>query len=302
MTDKDGNATATDGQRMTNNGKFIHNVDAGVGTAVQSMQQNGEYRCKVDKQIKLDDAFLQWTACSVIEMVNTTAKSYNLGTGEGVGYKHKGKYINIEVNSVGALTTFDNPIIGGDADNKVIEVGNLTVTAGGLDINYYNSKTVAGVTTHFNRTLNVNGNMVVKASTTITASQKINVTKNLTVSKGATLQYMGGKKNIDGLAVTKDIKVSGATFIAGTGTDVDALNITCANFYLEKKAKATFGNRTDGAAKNLVVSGTISNPAGCTFDIEAANQDGAGSVLAWVTCTNLEVGGTFTGARPRVVE
>jgi hypothetical protein len=145
--------------------------------------------------------------------------------------------------------------------------------------------------------------MAVKGNTTITSSQKIDVKKNLTVT-GRTLRYMGKKANVDGLAVTKDIKVSGAAgqFIAGTGTDVDALNITCANFYLEKKASATFGNRTDGAAKNLVVSGTISNPAGCTFDIEAANKDGNGSVLAWVTCTNLEVGGTFTGARPRVIE
>ena len=145
--------------------------------------------------------------------------------------------------------------------------------------------------------------MVVKASTTITASQKINVTKNLTVSDGATLTYQGDKKNIDGLAVTGDIKVSGATFDAGAGTlvsDIDALNITCANFYLEKAATATFGNRRDGAAKNLVVSGTISNPKGCTFNIVAAGQFGT-SVLAWVTCKKLEVGGTFSAARPRVV-
>ena len=140
MTDANGNATATDGQRMTNNGTFIHNVDAGVGTAVQSMQQNGEYRCRVDDQIKLDDAFLQWTACSVIEMVNTGAKSYNLGTAAGItpyAYKHNKKYIDIEVNS-GALTTFNNPVINtaGNGDGKTIEIGNLTVTAGGLDIVY----------------------------------------------------------------------------------------------------------------------------------------------------------------------
>ena len=289
MTDANGNATATDGQRMTNNGKFIHNVDAGVGTAVQSMNQNGEYRCKVDEQIKLDDAFLQWTACSVIEMVNTGAYNYNLGTAEGIAYKHNEKYIDIEVNA-GGLTTFNNPVISsGNGDSKVIMVGNLSVIKGGLNIDY--------TTGTGKRTLTVNGEMKVAANTTIVDSKQINVTENLTVN-GGTLKYSGVNKN-GGLAVTKDIKVTGSTAVFDAG-DVDALNITCANFTLATSANATFGNRTDGAAKNMVVSGTISNPATCTFNIKAANQNGAGSVLAWVTCKKLEVGGTFSAARPRV--
>ena len=300
MTDANGNATATDGQRMTNNGTFIHNVDAGVGTAVQSMKQNGEYRCRVNEQIKLDDAFLQWTACSVIEIVDhaTTAQSYNLGTAAGItpaAYKHNGKYIDIEVNTpTNGVTTFNNPANMTDE----IMIGNLTVTAGGLDIDYVNPATGKPG----ERKLTVNGDMAVAAKTTIIDSKKITVTKNLTVEgAGVTLTYKGAKANKDGLAVTGDITVSGATFDAGSlAADVDALNITCANFYLEKGATATFGNRTDGAAKNLVVSGTISNPATCTFNIIAANQNGAGSVLAWVTCKKLEVGGTFSAARPRV--
>lgn len=296
MTDANGNATANDGKRMTNNGTFIHNVDAGVGTAVQSMNQKGEYRCRVDKQIKLDDAFLQWTACSVIEMVNPAAETYDLGTAASItpdAYKHNGKYIDIEVNS-GAVTTFNNPADGaGNGDSKEIQIRNLTVTAGGLDIDY--------VTGAGKRTLTVNGDMAVKANTNIVDSKKITVTENLSVEGAAvTLVYKGAKAN-GGFAVTKDIKVSGATFDAGSAAaDVNALNITCANFYLEKGATATFGNRTDGAAKNLVVSGTISNPATCTFNIVPANQDGNGSVLAWVTCKKLEVGGTFSAARPRV--
>jgi len=285
MTDANGNATATDGQRMTNNGKFIHNVDAGVGTAVQSMQQNGEYRCRVDEQFKLDDAFLQWTACSVIEMVNTGAYNYNLGTAEGIAYKHKDKYIDIEVNA-GGLTTFNNPGTT-NGDSKVIMVGNLSVIAGGLNIDY-----VKGTG---KRTLTVNGEMKVAATTIIVDSKQINVTENLTVNS-ATLKYSGANAN-GGLAVTKDIKViSSATFDAD---DLNALNITCANFTLAAGSTAKFGNRTDGAAKNMVVRGTISNPATCTFDIHAANQS-AGSVLAWISCKALTVGGTFTNARPRV--
>jgi len=289
MTDSNGNATATDGQRMTNNGKFIHNVDAGVGTAVQSMNQNGEYRCKVDEQIKLDDALLQWTACSVIEMVNTGAYSYNLGTAASItpnAYQHKGKYINFEVNS-GAVTTFNNPASG---DSKNIMIGNLTVNTGGLDIDY--------VTGSGKRTLTVNGNMAVYAATTIVDSKKITVTENLNVYN-APLTYKGNKKNEQGLAVTKDINVRGTAGVFDAG-EIDALNITCANFYLNSRGSAIIGNRTNGDTKNLVVSGTISNPANCTFNIKAANDNGAGSVLGWVTCSQLNVGGNFPNSRPRV--
>ena len=149
------------------------------------------------------------------------------------------------------------------------------------------------------------------------SSKKINVTNNVTVegdgvnpASNVSLYYKGEKKNEDGFKVAGDITVSGATFKAGnisgnTAADVDALNITCANFYLKKIGNiggvAEFANRTDGAAKNLVVSGTIDNPSGCTFNIATAGQYN-GSVLAWVTCKELSVGGTFTGARPRVVE
>ena len=293
MTDANGNATADDGKRMTNNGTFIHNVDAGVGTAVQSMNQKGEYRCRVNDQVKLDDAFLQWTACSVIEIVTPSPdaeKNYNLATAAGVGYKHNNKFIDIEVNNAGAeKTIFYNP--NTTADDKV-QIGNFTVTKGEVEIDFVADK---------KRELEINGNMVVKDNTTFTDSKSIAITGNLTVEGGATLTYKGKKKNEGGLAVTGDIKVSGATFDAGAdAADVDAINITCANFYLEKGATATFGNRTDGAAKNLVVSGTISNPATCTFNIVDANQDGNGSVLAWVTCKKLEVGGNFPGSKPRV--
>jgi hypothetical protein len=299
MTDANGNATATDGQRMTNKGKFIHKVDAGVGTAVQKMHQNGEYRCRVDAQKKLDDAFLQWTASSVIEMVNTAGYTYNLGTAKGItpaAYKHNGKFIDIEVNA-GGITTFDNPVVGAttNGDNEIIQIGNLTVEKGGLYVDF--------VTGKGQRTLEVNGDMAVKAANSrLVSSKKIDVKGNLTVDGATTqLQYRGKKSN-GGFAVAKDITVSGgATFDAGSGLwYVDALNITCANFYLKSGATAIFGNRTDGAAKNLTVSGTIDNGAGCTFNIVAADQDGAGSVLAWVSCQTLIATGNFPGPKPRV--
>lgn len=291
ITDKDGNASATDGKNMTNNGTFIHNVDAAVGTAVQLMNQNGEYRCRVDAQIKLDDAYQKWTACSVIEMVNTSGVAYDLGVAEpNINYQHNGKYIDIEVNAT-AVTTFRNPDLGsGDGDSKTIQIGNLT-------INNTNSTGIFFVTGTGQRTLNVNGDMTVKSNTAIHTSKKVYITGNLTVD-GAKLTYKGDKKNVEGLAVVKDITVDNSGEF--NADEVDALNITCANFYLKNTSKAMFGNRRDGVSKNLTVSGTISNPDGCTFSIHAANQE-AGSVLATITCTKLMVGGAFPGGKPQVV-
>jgi hypothetical protein len=296
MTDANGNATANDGKRMTNNGTFIHNVDAGVGTAVQKMNQNGEYRCRVDEQIKLDDALLQWTACSVIEMVNTVNEDYNLGTGASIkptAYKHNGKFIDFEINAngSGAVTTFNNPVVSGtNGDSKEIQLGNLTVVDGALYVDF--------VTGNGKRTLTVNGDMTVKAYTEFTDSKKINITNNLTVD-GATLTYAGNKANVDGLAVTGDFTVSGG-FGYFNAWSVDAINITCANFTLEKGSFADFGNRTEGDAKTMTVSGTITVPAGCTFNIVSANQNGAGSVLAWISCSSLIAQGNFPGSKPRV--
>ena len=294
ITDKDGNASATDGKNMTNNGTFIHNVDAAVGTAVQLMNQNGEYRCKVDKQIKLDDAYQKWTACSVIEMVDA-GQIYNLGVAKkNINYQHNGKYIDIEVNTTTA-TTFNNPDLGsGDGDNENIQVGKLTVMQGGLYVPF--------VTGEGKRTLTVNGDMTADGvNISLYSSEKITVKENLIVNDGAELKYWGKKKNEGGLAVEKDITVSGALTKFDAFVDkVDALDITCANFTLADGATALFGNRTEGDTKNLTVSGTITNPEGCTFDIKAANQE-AGSVLATITCTKLIVGGAFPGGKPQVV-
>ena len=303
MTDANGNATASDGQRMTNNGKFIHNVDAGVGTAVQSMHQNGEYRCKVDDQIKLDDAFLQWTACSVIEMVNAGPISYDLVNASQIStpFKHKGDYINIEVNTPGVITEFNN----NSHDDLNIQIKNLTVTAGQLDIDFVDP-VGAGTNWHGYRTLTVNGDMTVKALTNILTSEKITVTNNVNV-QGAQLYYQGGNFALAGptvlnnkaFAVAKNITVSGGAGFFNAG-DVDALNITCTNFTLSGGARAEFGNRTGGASKNMVVNGTINNGAGCTFWIYAANTPAPGSVLAWVSCKQLIATGNFPGSKPRV--
>ena len=285
ITDADGNASWDDGKNMENNGKFIHNVDATVGTAVQAMQQNGEYRCRVDKQKALDDAYVQWTACSVIEMVEKADMTYDLGAAT----THNGKHVDIEVNNTGYTTTFAKK------DNKDINIGNLTVYTK-LIVNDEKDGTNQ-------RTLTVNGNMTVSADTELNNSEKITVTKNLDINKGATLTYAAAVGGLD--VSTGNITVTDATFDANAD---GAVLIKCKNFSLIKEnpagtgATAKFGNRTasDSTKKTMEATGTISNGKGCSFEIKAAAL--GDNLLAWITCKKLEVGGAFPGGRPSVVE
>ena len=286
ITDKDGNASWADGQNMENNGKFIHQVDANVGTTVQNMKQNGEYRCQVDKQQALNDAYVKWTACSVIEMVNSTVSSYDLASAK----KHGDKYVDIEVNNGTTQTTFDETT---PSDDKNIEIGNLTVTATskGLKINY------APKSDGKQRELTVHGNMNVLYDSELTQSKKVTVEGNLAIDNNAILKYKGVNKNVGGLDVKKDITVTDATFDA---SDKDALEIKCKNFYLEKGAVANFGLRSEGNDKStMTVDGTISNPKDCTFSMTPASGS---DLLAWITCKKLTVGGAFPGGKPQVVE
>ena len=294
MKNANGTSVWTDGQKMTNHatGKFIHNVDAVVGTAVQFMNQNGEYRCRVDKQKALDDAYMQWTACNVIEMVTPTPAAdvpYDLAK----ACEHKGKPIDIEVNNTGNKTTFnDTP-----SDGKNIQIGNLTVKSA-LDVDYKQKS----ATDKTQRQLTVNGDMTVSAATTLTESKKVTVTGDLAIDNKATLTYKGANKIVEGLKVNGDITVTDAIFDASAD---DAILIECTNFSLINKdatyllTAATFGNRLSGNTnKSMTVKGTISNGKGCTFTITAAT---GANLLAWITCYKVEGEGTFAGT-PTVIQ
>ena len=296
MKNANGTSVWTDGQKMTNRatGKFIHNVDAVVGTAVQFMNQEtgSEYRCRVDKQKALDDAYVQWTACSVIEMVNSGAITYDLGSAQQHTIWSSLKHVDIEVNNGTGLTTFQK-----NADGTKINIGNLTVLTT-LDVD---DQPKADGT---QRELIVNGDMTVSANTNLKNSKKITVTKNLDINNGATLKYYGIATTptygvVNGLEVDGDITVTGATFNA---SDNDAIQISCKNFSLVKgaaAATATFGNRTAGnTKKSMEVKGTISNGKGCIFTITAAT---GANLLAWITCYKVEGEGTFAGT-PTVIQ
>lgn len=295
MKNANGTSVWTDGQKMTNHatGKFIHNVDAVVGTAVQFMNQEtgSEYRCRVDKQKALDDAYIQWTACSVIEMVNSGADiTYDLGSAKQHTIWNSEKYVDIEVNNTGYKTTFQK-----NGDDKAINIGNLTVkTPLDVDDQVGSSK---------QRTLKVNGDMTVSANTELKNSKKIEVTGNLDIDNGATLKYAGSKKIVNGLKVGGDITVTDAIFDAAAD---GGILISCKNFSLINEdptyvlTAATFGNRTAGDSENktMEVKGTISNGKGCTFTISPA---ASGNLLAWITCYKTEGEGTYAGT-PTVVQ
>ena len=305
MKNANGTSVWTDGQKMTNRatGKFIHNVDAVVGTAVQFMNQEtgSEYRCRVDKQKALDDAYVQWTACSVIEMVNSGAAiTYDLGSAQQHTIWGSSKHVDIEVNNIDITgptiyqTTFQK-----NADGTKINIGNLTVLTP-LDVDDQE-----GGTPKVQRELIVNGDMTVSANTNLKNSKKITVTKNLDINNSATLKYCGvvagppATEIKNGLQVDGNITVTGATFDA---SDNDAIQISCKNFSLVKgaaAATATFGNRTAGnTKKSMEVKGTISNGKGCIFTISPA---AGANLLAWITCYKVEGEGTFAGT-PTVIQ
>ena len=304
LKNSNGTSVWTDGQNMTNHatGKFIHNVDAVVGNAVQYMNQEtgSEYRCRVDKQKALDDAYVQWTACNVIEMVNADTpvdQNYDLGNACQHTIWGSLKHVDIEVNNTGKNVTFnDTP-----SDGKSIQIGNLTVNTP-LVVDYKQKSS----TDKTQRQLTVNGDMTVSANATLTESKKVTVTGNLDIVKDETavkLTYAGDKKIVEGLAVGGNITVTDATFDASAD---GGILISCTNFSLIKEdpagtgAAATFGNRTAGdtANKTMEVKGTISNAKGCTFTISPA---AGGNLLAWITCYKTEGEGTYAGT-PAVVQ
>lgn len=106
------------GENFSNNGKFIDNVGATIGGATQYMVfgEKGQYICKVDSQTRLDEAYVNKTACNVIQFIGEAATNYDFTKAE----KHKDKYVDIVVDAKNVR--FDSE------DN--VEIGNLSVNAG----------------------------------------------------------------------------------------------------------------------------------------------------------------------------
>lgn len=224
MLDAQGTTVASAGKNMTNNGTFIDNVGSTIGGATQYMNQNGKYICKVDSQYRLDEAYKNKTACSIIqfEAANKEGSKTAPYTFDYAPVPHHDKDVDIIVNATDVQFQ----------PTTAITIGNLTVNAS-KSLEIFEAKDVLGSNgkpTGEKATIEVNGNIVVNGMFN-TANNVVGMTAdNMTVNKGGTATFGNRTSSMDvTLAVSSTIEVkSGATF---TITDAAGGNlpayITC---------------------------------------------------------------------------
>ena len=203
-----GSSSAQDGQYFKNNGKFIDNVGTVVGGATANMVMSAEaqYICKVDDQARLDEAYIQKTACNLIQIIgNNTAKAYDLDQ----AVQHKGKDVDIEVACTGVKF---NP-------SKEVTIGNLSVTSGDLTIDKTSVTAATETTPATYNVLHVNGDIELYAAFT-TAEDVVGMTaNNLTVYNQGTATF---NKRATRNGVTLDVDKYITVEKGGTLTIVDA--------------------------------------------------------------------------------
>lgn len=175
--------------------------------------------------------------------------------------QHNGKDVNIIVS---AASTIFNPA-------EAITIGNLVVNEGDLRISES-----AQIDEY------VNGVPVVVGYATITVNGDLDAKAKLAVAA-----------NVRDLQINGDVTIA-AVFNVGN----DVRNMTAKNLTVVEGGHATFYNREKSQDKTLEVSGTIEVQKGGYFTIV---EKADGQNIAYVTCTKLVEGGTFSG-KPIVVE
>lgn len=212
MLDANGQTVAAAGKNFKNNGTFIDNVGTTIGGATQYMVfgTNGDYICKVNEQVRLDEAYINKTACSTIMFVHSSAAaSYDLKNAA----KHNNKDVNIVDNSTAATTITSTA-------TAAVTIGNLsnTATSTSLEVN----KTTKPIL--------VNGDIVLNKAFT-TAEDVVGMTaNNLTVNDGGSATFANRK---DAMAVTLavaqtiEVKEGGSFTITPAATGKNVARITC---------------------------------------------------------------------------
>lgn len=217
MLDANGSTVYEIGQNFKNNGTFIDNIGTGIGGATQNMDlgTTGEYICKVDAQARLDEAYLQKTACTTIQIEK--AASYKL---DNAG-KHRDKDINIIINAA-VVTGGSTPTVATltATSGKNITIGNLTVNEG------KEGSVAAGYK------LNVNGDIVLNGKLATAEDVQDMKAKNLTVNKNGVAEFANrNQKNGNTLAVagTIEVKKDGTFTIKAptTGSGNNIADVTC---------------------------------------------------------------------------
>lgn len=228
MLDANGQTEWAAGQNFTNNGTFIDHVGATVGGATQNMKQNGTYLCKVDSQHRLDVAYTNKTACSVIEFINTSAVSYNFDEVE----KHGTPADDIDIivsSSTGVTTTFVGTPTS-TATSTAATIGNLTVSENAqLTIDATLKLAVAGdikvagtMTTEENMVGMTADNMTIVENGAATFGERNDVTgttlavsNTIDVQEGGTLTLTGSVSAGTNALVTCTKLVEGGSFPNG---------------------------------------------------------------------------------------
>ena len=220
MLDAQGTTVASAGLNMTNNGTFIDNVGSTIGGATQYMNQNGKYICKVDSQYRLDEAYKNKTACSIIQF-----ESDNNGSAYEFDYApvpHYDKDVDIIVNATGV--EFD--------PQTAITIGNLTINAS-KDLKILEAAEILGSNgrpTGEKATIEVNGNIVVNGSFE-TADDVVGMTaNNMTVNKNGKATFGNRTSSMDKtleVSGTIEVKKDGSFIITNAAAGQLPAYITC---------------------------------------------------------------------------
>lgn len=195
MLAADGSTVAAAGKNFNNNGTFIDNVGSTVGGATQYMVfgENGEYICKVDGENRMNEAYENKTAASIIEIVGAQSQTYTFAKVR----KHNDKDVDIVVSANG--TKFEPA--------SAITIGNLTVNQG---LRIQPTKEVTGANgAHVGwATITVNGDIKAGSNFILSADVRNMKADNLTVVKGGNAKFENRKESQDKtLAVSKTISV-----------------------------------------------------------------------------------------------
>lgn len=212
MLDAGGNTVAAAGKNFKNNGTFIDNVGTVVGGATQYMVfgTNGDYICYVNEQKRLDEAFVNKTACSTIQFVNTSAKEYKL---EGA-ITHNGKFINLI--DAGTATT----IVNTSTAVTPAAIGNLTV----------NESSTLAVKAGTKGVIQVNGNIVLNGTFTTAEDLQGMTATNLTINEGGAATFANRVDKLGvalAIASTIEVKKGGSFTITAAAAGKNIADVTC---------------------------------------------------------------------------
>lgn len=213
MLNADGETVAAAGKNFKNNGTFIDNVGTVIGGGTQYMVfgEEGDYICKVNGQTRLDEAYLQKTACSTIQFENADDTEYNLAK----ACKHNNKYVNIVSNGSSLIKSYTLD----DKDKQVKAVAAI----GNLIVKKPLAIDVVG-------TIQVNGDIKIYSDFQTNEDVQGMTANSMTVFKGGNAVFKNRNLTNDvTLAVNGTIEVQkdGAFTIEAAATDKNIADLTC---------------------------------------------------------------------------